>query len=702
MEMTARPIWHGEGRADEYAEFLTELETDGEQLTMLLAADSEYALYLDGKLLSFGQYADYPGRVIYDRITVTPPAGRHTWRVLAWHWGANFFTHIRREAYVIFELFGEDGRTLAASSQTTPSRKAPGYVPYKYHTISPQLGYMCEYSDAHAAEGSLLPYSSSREVNIGEYELHERPIERCELRPQTEMRVIRRGFYRLPSDPTLCNDAGLMLDNAVLTDEREGADGCFIVTDVGYEETGFLKFLLKTNAACRAVIGWGEHLTDGRLTPRAAVHSRRFCYIFESRGGAAEHIEPLRRVGGRYLELFCSDPDAELTYLGLLPTRYPTHPVPPPADPRERRIYDVALRSLECCMHEHYEDCPWREQSLYTFDSRIQMRCGYRYFADGNLRFVRASLDLISRSQRPDGLLSLCAPAGEDRPIPGYSLAYVAQMREYADESGDHAFVLSKMTVLEGIMTAFSARIGADGTLSRFPDRDGYWNFYEWAPTLDGAERSYPPEAHPAEAPLTALFVNAADDMAAICRMGAAEDDTLRERAEYYLDLAHRTAAAMVKCFFDRERGYFRSFSDRPEAPFAATTQALCLLAGQRGGAISAADPKYFAAFSAMFTAPRGMIGATLSSAIFALDAAMAGGEAAAGHMAALREAFDSCLWHMLDCGATTLWETMRGRDDFGGAGSLCHAWSVLLTLPHIGERANINSATQGHHGVAR
>ena len=33
---------------------------------------------------------------------------------------------------------------------------------------------------------------------------------------------------------------------------------------------------------------------------------------------------------------------------------------------------------------------------------------------------------------------------------------------------------------------------------------------------------------------------------------------------------------------------------------------------------------------------------------------------------------------YMLDNGATTFWETIKGEADFGGAGSLCHGWSAL------------------------
>ena len=33
---------------------------------------------------------------------------------------------------------------------------------------------------------------------------------------------------------------------------------------------------------------------------------------------------------------------------------------------------------------------------------------------------------------------------------------------------------------------------------------------------------------------------------------------------------------------------------------------------------------------------------------------------------------------HMLNCGATSFWETFLGDRDFSNAGSLCHGWSAL------------------------
>lgn len=80
-------------------------------------------------------------------------------------------------------------------------------------------------------------------------------------------------------------------------------------------------------------------------------------------------------------------------------------------------------------MHEHYEDCPWREQALYTFDSRIQMLCGYHAFEEYD--FPKASLRLILRSLREDGTLELCAPGKVAITIPSFTPVFIRQLYEY-------------------------------------------------------------------------------------------------------------------------------------------------------------------------------------------------------------------------------------------------------------------------------
>ena len=103
-----------------------------------------------------------------------------------------------------------------------------------------------------------------------------------------------------------------------------------------------------------------------------------------------------RRIAGRYMEVFCDMP-VEIGYIGIRPVFYPVKLQKRTfADPLMQRIYDVSVDTLRMCMHEHYEDCPWREQALYALDSRNQMLCGY--YAFKGHEFQRSSLLMIAKN----------------------------------------------------------------------------------------------------------------------------------------------------------------------------------------------------------------------------------------------------------------------------------------------------------------
>ena len=119
----AVPIWFAGSTSmpDEYAEFDADFSAENTgKFEFYIAAGSEYSLYLDGRLIGFGQYQDYPGRLIYDTLTFDAEAGEHTLRVIAWHWGVDSFTHTKRPPYVIFGLRGTAGEQALVSSETRP------------------------------------------------------------------------------------------------------------------------------------------------------------------------------------------------------------------------------------------------------------------------------------------------------------------------------------------------------------------------------------------------------------------------------------------------------------------------------------------------------------------------------------------------------------------------------------------------------
>ena len=117
------------------------------------------------------------------------------------------------------------------------------------------------------------------------------------------------------------------------------------------------------------------------------------------------------------------------------------------ADDLVLRLRSVSIRTLSLCMHEHYEDCPWREQALYGCDSRNQAL--YGYYTWGNWDFAAASFSLLGKGIRPeDGWLELCAPARCGITIPSFSLIWIMALAEHSLFSGNNALFLKFRDVI--------------------------------------------------------------------------------------------------------------------------------------------------------------------------------------------------------------------------------------------------------------
>ena len=126
--------------------------------------------------------------------------------------------------------------------------------------------------------------------------------------------------------------------------------------DLQQEQAGFLELELISAERQKIVIAYGEHLRKGHVARR--IGERDFSVEYICRPGKNHYMNPFRRLGCRYLEIFCEAP-AEISYAGIRPTMYPLRRTDfVPSDPLDRQIYQICVRSLELCLHEHYEDLP--------------------------------------------------------------------------------------------------------------------------------------------------------------------------------------------------------------------------------------------------------------------------------------------------------------------------------------------------------
>lgn len=205
------------------------------------------------------------------------------------------------------------------------------------------------------------------------------------------------------------------------------------------------------------------------------------------------------------------------------------------------------------CAHDHYEDCPWREQALYGMDSRNQMLFGYGAF--GEYELPRASLRLFADSLEKDGLIPLCAPARGRITIPSFSVYWLLAVCENAEADFDGEFVREMLPKAEKMLEIFRARSSGRGvSLFREPR---YWNFHEWCEGLDGGNfnrtEDIPEEK---DGILTALVRLASAKLSALeRRLGRAEKaEDLRAFSESLRD--------GLEYFYDPDAGLYASYAD--------------------------------------------------------------------------------------------------------------------------------------------
>ncbi|MBQ9131546.1 MAG: hypothetical protein IJX62_03635, partial [Clostridia bacterium] len=481
MFKQAKWIWLATGsQKDQYADFTdTFISQKNGKDELRIAADSDYTVWINGQLVGFGQYGDYPHYKIGDRIDISDYTvkGVNHIAVTVWYYGEDSQTYILGNAGLIYEVRC-DGTVAACSSASTLSRLSPAYVHGECRMISGQLGFTYhvdnQKNDHFEQSRKTVGFAPSVEVEGISYRISPRPIKRLTLGERCASKICQQGVF---TKYAYTQNLGMDLQGASLSlrslkdmtgsldrTMRDGlelvaqdGDGIYLILDLGEETVGFLDVDFEVDADCRVDVAYGEHLQDGRC--RSGV--RDFSCAFEARAGRNQYLNTFRRFGCRYLQFFFHASRVRVSYLGMCPVNYPvTRKEFTSGNLLRDTIYDVCCRTLECCMHVHYEDCPWREQALYTMDSRNQMLCGY--FAFGEKNFARASLKLISKGLRPDGILSLCYPAGKDFPIPAFSLVYFIQMNEFIRYTKDTSLATECMPLLEQLISTFSNKMHAE------------------------------------------------------------------------------------------------------------------------------------------------------------------------------------------------------------------------------------------------
>lgn len=271
--------------------------------------------------------------------------------------------------------------------------------------------------------------------------------------------------------------------------------------NAGEEMTGYYKLLLESGKDSEIVILQSEayvqnnQIAEGNLPVKADRldyingHLEGFQDVYYPSGeGTAknpEKYEPFWFRTFRFIQLKVVTKETPLMIHGFdyLETGYPLNikTLIKTSDETLHEIWDLSKRTLQRCMHETYEDCPFYEQLQYAMDSRAQMLYTYSSAADD--RLARKCMDDFKRAQRYDGLISSAYPNTKPNVIPGFSIFYILMLHDHMMYFGDKQLISYHMPSVESILYFFEKNKTENGYLGKiggYHRQAKFWSFIDW------------------------------------------------------------------------------------------------------------------------------------------------------------------------------------------------------------------------------
>ena len=254
---------------DTYGDFMDELSYNGGKVICHISCDGDYTLFVNGVYVSSNQYGDFEHYKIYDSIDITGSLvpGKNTVLITVWHLGIASSRYKPAKAGLIYKIEC-DGKTVCRSCKETLSRENPNYKCAYQKIITPQLGQSFLFdatkrSDAAFHNGFVVDKHCK---------FYPRPIEKLRLLEEKAITVLKNT-------------------------------GDYLLLDLGEETVGLPTQNFHTDVSQTITVCWGEHIVDGNV--RRKIGNRDFSFEYIAKKGNNRYTNHMRRLGCRYLEVFC-------------------------------------------------------------------------------------------------------------------------------------------------------------------------------------------------------------------------------------------------------------------------------------------------------------------------------------------------------------------------------------------------------------
>jgi hypothetical protein len=200
-------------------------------------------------------------------------------------------------------------------------------------------------------------------------------------------------------------------------------------------------------------------------------------------GGGEEAYTPSWFRTFRFIKVTVETGDTPLTLypFKLIETRFPLENKVTfhSSQPWLQKVWDISLRTLELCMHESYEDCPFYEQLQYTMDTRLQML--FTHVISNDTDMPLKTIHDYHTSLLPEGILQSRFPSKHPQVIPVFALHWIFVLKDIYMETGDLSNLERYRPTMESVLGWFKRKTGAQG-LVEYLD---YWDYCDWTDAWD-------------------------------------------------------------------------------------------------------------------------------------------------------------------------------------------------------------------------
>ncbi|MCL2527785.1 MAG: hypothetical protein FWE42_05120 [Defluviitaleaceae bacterium] len=253
--------------------------------------------------------------------------------------------------------------------------------------------------------------------------------------------------------------------------------------DAGVLTTAYVELPVSGGSDAEILIRYAECYTGETLTDKG---DRADCVNFRLDGhqdiyypsGTAELYSPLWFRTFRFVrvEVKTGEHAVTLEKPKITETGYPLEQkstfVSP--DANLNKLWEISARTLQRCMHETYEDCPYYEQLQYIMDTRLQIL--FTYALSGDTRMALRTIDDYHASILPEGILQSRYPCQVTQVIPVFALHWIFMLEDYYQQTGDASIPRRYRATVDNVLDWYGRHIGPMGLVGQ----TDYWQFTDW------------------------------------------------------------------------------------------------------------------------------------------------------------------------------------------------------------------------------